>query len=288
MSEDSGLRLGIVPLRPLTVPDLLRGSLDALRRDPGALLGIGFVVAVLGEIAAWVLVLVVFGGARSGPDITEDVGAALPRFLASMLRIAAVSLVGIVLAAVVNTVVPRAVFGHSTGARAALRGGAGALPGLLGVMALTGLLVGAAAGLALVGAMAVVLSPLGLVLSLPPLALVVYLSVVLLLAPSVAVVERATPVAALRRSRDLVHDGTGGWWRVFGVALIAGIVGMVLKTVVFTVFEAISGGSELTGALASVLVAAVVTPWTMALHSLLYVDARCRAEGTEGLWRTAG
>ncbi|MFC7616890.1 hypothetical protein ACFQV2_29005 [Actinokineospora soli] len=153
---------------------------------------------------------------------------------------------------------------------------------------LTALLVAGAAGLAAVGALAVLISPLGAVLALPPLALMVYLTVALVLAPSVAVVERATPVAALRRSRELVHDGAGGWWRVFAVALIAGAVGLVLEKAVSALFDLVSGGAAVAGSLASVLVAAVVAPWTMALHALLYVDGRCRAEGTEGLWRTAG
>ena len=288
MSEEPGLRLGIVPLRPLTVAELVLGAVDALRRNPGALLGVGFGVAVVAEVATWLVLLLVFGGRPVAADLSAEVGTALPPFVASLLRIAVVSLIGLVLAAVVNTVVPRAVFGHSTSAREALRTGSGALPALFGVMALTGLLVGGAAGLAAVGAMAVVISPLGMVLALPPLGLVLYLSVVLLLAPSVAVVERVPPVAALRRSRELVHDGAGGWWRVFAVALIAGVVGMVLNGVVSAVFEVVSGGSAFAESLASVLVATVVTPWTMALHSLIYVDGRCRAEGTEGLWRTAG
>jgi hypothetical protein len=288
MSEDIGLRLGIVPLRPLNVPDLLRGALDAVRRHPGALLGIGFAVAVVGELAARLAVLVAFGGDPAGLDLTGHPGSAFPPFAASLLRTAVFGLVGIVLAAVVNTVVPRAVFGHTTRASAALRAGSPSMPALLGVAVLTGLLVGAAAGLAALGSLAVAISPLGLVLALPPLGLMLYLSVVLLLAPPVAVVERLGPVAALRRSRELVHDGAGGWWRVFGVALIASLVGMAIKVAVYSVFDAISGGTAFADTLGAILVATLVTPWTLALHALLYVDARYRVEGSEGLWRAAG
>ncbi|GGS39308.1 hypothetical protein [Actinokineospora fastidiosa] len=115
-----------------------------------------------------------------------------------------------------------------------------------------------------------------------------YLSVALMLAPSAAVVERVSPVAALRRSQALVHEGTGGWWRVFVVALIASVAGVALRAPTLMLFEAISGGSALAESLGSVLVATVVSPWTMALHALLYIDARSGVEGIDGLWRTAG
>ncbi|MGW5049974.1 hypothetical protein [Actinokineospora sp. NPDC004072] len=263
------VRLGIVPLRPLTIPDLLRGSVDALRRNPGALLGAGLVVAVASEVAAWVAVT----AADPGP-LAEN-----------LIRVATGGLIGILLAAVVNTVVPRAVFGHTTTAAGALRAGSPALPGLLGVTVLTGLVVG---GLGALGLLATRLGPLGMLLSLPVLLAVLYTSVALMLAPSAAVVERLNPVAAMRRSLTLVHEGTGGWWRVFVVALIAGVVGVVLRAPTLAVFAAISDGSALAEALAAIVVATAVSPWTMVLHALLYIDARSGLEGIDGLWRAAG
>ncbi|MFC7616891.1 hypothetical protein ACFQV2_29010 [Actinokineospora soli] len=123
MSGDPGLRLGIVPLRPLTVAELVGGALDAVRRNPGALLGVGFGVAVLAEVASWLAVLVVFGGRPAPADLSGDIGHVLASYGAVLLRTAVVGVVGVVLAAAVNTAVPRAVFGHTTSARAALRAG---------------------------------------------------------------------------------------------------------------------------------------------------------------------
>ncbi|MGX7824960.1 hypothetical protein ACTG9Q_07695 [Actinokineospora sp. 24-640] len=277
---DPALRLGIVPLRPLTVPDLLRGAIDAVRRNPAALLGVGLVVAVLSELAVWAVLVLTLGEVPGPADLGGELD--LTPLLAAMIRIVVVSVVAVVLEAVVNTVVPRAVFGHSMGAVAALRAGSPRLPALLGVLALTGVLIG---GVAAVAALVMLASPLfGPLLVLPLFVLILYLAVALLFAPSLVVVENLSPPAALVRSRALVHGPPAGWWRVLGVVLIAALAGSLLSVLV----ETIGGGGMFASALAAIVVGTVVTPPTLALHALLYVDHRCRTEGIEGLWRTAG
>lgn len=291
MSEQPGvadrpgeaLRLGIVPLRPLTLSDLVSGTIEALRRNKGALFGVGLLVAALTELVVWGLVVLVLGEVPGPLPLDAEWSQIRTYLLATLIRLVVIGVLGLVVHAVVNAVVPRAVFGHTVRAGAALRAGAPRLPALLGALALTSVLVGALAGLTVLSLLTGVFA---LLLMVPPFVAMVYLAVAFLLAPSAIVVEGAGPVAALHRSRQLVH--AVGWWRVFGVMLLSNLVVGLLSAVVSMLFDQVSEGSALAESLAAIMAGAVLAPAALVLQSLLYVDHRCRSEGIEGLWRTAG
>lgn len=283
-TDNEALRLGIVPLRPLTLSDLVSGTMQALRRNPRALFGVGLIVAVVAELVTVAVTVLVVGGLPAVPTTEFPTFEELRPFLvATMIALLVVELMALVLVGVVNVVVPRAVFGHSTGLRAALTAALPKLPRLFGILVAVGMMMIGIATIA-VGAM-VLGGEAGLVLAFPAMVAVVYLSIAFSFAASVAVVENLGIIDSLRRSRTLVH--AVGWWRVFGVLLLAGIATALLAAIIGAVFEGVSGGSSVGTSLASVLTSAVFAPATQVLATLLYVDHRCRSEGIEGLWREA-
>ena len=97
----------------------------------------------------------------------------------------------------------------------------------------------------------------------------------------VVVVERAGPVAALRRSFRLVR---GRFWPIFGTLLLAGIISGIVAQIASFPF-AIPGdlfgdwlGVIFTTA-GSVVAAIVTTPLSANAQTLLYFDGRVRLEG---------
>ena len=96
------------------------------------------------------------------------------------------------------------------------------------------------------------------------------------LATPVAVIERAAPTLALRRSAQL---SAGLRARILGVAalsyLIASVVGGLI---VLTIPPASTIGGEIIVLLVQALVSSVTVPWTAGVVALLYVDTRIRKE----------
>ncbi|MGQ0841829.1 hypothetical protein [Actinokineospora sp.] len=281
------IQLGIVALRPLTLPDFVSGTVQALRRNAAALLVVGFAVAVAAESLRWLLTTLFVGPLPTKAQIETGLltwDELRPMLADYGIRSGVAMLFAVLVAAVVNVVVPRAVFGHTTGLRAALGAALPAVPKLLGLLLAEVVIIG---GLASVGVLALAAGPVGILLLLPALAGVVYLSMAFAFSASVVVVEDSTVIEALRRSRLLVHTG-GGWWRVFGISVLTTVIFGLLALVVSTLFARISGDSLVGAALAAILVGTVLVPANVVIQSLLYVDHRSRREGIDGLWRVAG
>lgn len=109
----------------------------------------------------------------------------------------------------------------------------------------------------------------------------IYLFAAFAVAFPVLLFEDVRGTKALRRSRELIR---GRWWPTFGVLVVSyiltGIVSSAIQGVLFGVVNA--GGdvadavaSSVAGALSSIL----VTPFTAAVVTVLYFDARVRKEG---------
>ncbi|GLZ41433.1 hypothetical protein [Actinokineospora sp. NBRC 105648] len=286
--EPEALQLGIVPLRPLTLTDIVGGAAQALRRNAPALLGIAAVVLVVGELLHRLLTALFIGPVPDPDTIVAgrrpDWALLRPILYDALLELAILAVLGLVITSVVNVVVPRAVFGHTTPPRAALAEAAPALPRLFATTVLTlvvyTLVILIAIMPVLVGGAA------GVLLMLPALAGLVYLAIAFVFAPSVVVVEGVGPAAALDRSRKLVH--AVGWWRVLGILALAQIALGLLALIISTLFDRISGGSLLAQSLAIVIGGILSSPAYAVVQSLLYIDHRARSEGIEGIWRKAG
>jgi hypothetical protein len=269
------LKPGCVPLRPLSVSDILDGSFQVIRRNPRATLGLSAIVAVpsaaltLG-FQAWT----VHGGATSDPD---DPSAAFSRLGDSLLGSLGLVLIGAFIGAILTgmlaAVVTEDVLGHRlTIGQAWLR----ARPR-----------IGALIGLALI---TTVLEVLGLI---PCLVIGVWLWGIWAVAVPVMMVEGTSVRRSLSRSKQLVD---GLFWRVWGIRALGTLLVMVVATIINLPFQVLGGvlggGFSLTDphlsapylaltAVGSILSATITAPVRSAIDALLYVDLRMRKEGLD-------
>ena len=114
---------------------------------------------------------------------------------------------------------------------------------------------------------------------------VVALTIYWFLAVQPVLLESLTPMAALRRSYSLVR---GSWWRVFGFAMLLGLVSLglgILVTIIFAIPLWISGTSAGSAVgdsvlfLAGLAVTTAILPVISIASTLLYYDLRVRKEG---------
>jgi MFS family permease len=292
----------VVPLRPLTLGELLDGAVKVVRRYPRPTLGMSGLLAIVTTLLNVLAVLAtdysslaedVSGGSTSSePDVGASV-ASIPANLVGLLA-------GIVLTGFLVAVVGKAVLGRPTSFRETWEQVRGRILALVGLALLTTLLVIAPLGLAvlvavLLGAVSPWLLLLGVPLVLAGVALSVRLYVRLSLAPAVLVLERAGVRTAMRRSGALVGSALrGDFWRLLLALALVQLIA-VFVTGVLTVPFAVLGGvnavvnpdaggftllfvvTQIGGGLASFL----VSPFVAAARGLLYVDRRMRAEGLD-------
>jgi hypothetical protein len=119
-----------------------------------------------------------------------------------------------------------------------------------------------------------------------------------LVSPSAVVLERAGPVAAVRRAWGLIE---GGWWRTFGLVVLVGIINAIITTAVSVPFSVASvivqsvgatdGGTTFTTSsiaisqaitsVGGVVAGTISYPFVAAAYVLLYIDRRMRREGLD-------
>ncbi|MEO3936106.1 glycerophosphoryl diester phosphodiesterase membrane domain-containing protein [Dermatophilaceae bacterium Soc4.6] len=286
---------GIIPLRPLSVADLLDGAAKHVRRSPGPILGATLVTVALACAPAVIVAgLVSSGSWYSGAGLGSVASA--PE-AAGLLLFLGVSYAVLVLCGALAVPVSRAVMGQPTTTRETWTEVRPRLWRLLVLDAML-LVVAVLPGLGAVVALTLVAdAPGGVVVASGVLALVATLGWVALvvwrtgLAGPVLVLERRGVRAALRRSWSLSRRG---FWRIAGsmtvvsaiAGLVFGVLGLVLGLVTVAVVAVVGYdntafdvalllGTNLTTLVAS----AVVTPFVGSAVALLYVDARMRREG---------
>jgi hypothetical protein len=296
---------GVVPLRPLTVGELLDGAVKVIRRYPRPTIGLSAVVALVTTLLNVVSVLfmdfsdevatlqegassteVGFGSGVSGGELSGVAGG--------IVSIPA----GIFLTGVLIAVVGRAVLGQEATIGEVWQQVRPRIWALIGLALLTSLI--AAAPLLVVGillALAIAAGAGGGVIVLAVLLLLgalgfsAYLYVRLSLAPAALVLEKAGIRTSLRRSGELVK---GAWWRVFGLLLLTAIIELLVTSVLVmpltllgsAILLASPTGGEVAlfvmlSQVASGLAACLVSPFTAGVRALLYVDRRMRAEALD-------
>jgi MFS family permease len=310
-----------VALRPLGVGELLDGAVATLRRDPGPMLGLSAVVAVVSTVlqlvATYVFVRDVaviedFGPEMTGDQLVSTLSDSLWLFVAAVVL---GFLSTVLLTGVLTVVVGRAVLGQRMGVSAAWRAARPRLLKLAGLTLLFGLVVSLpllAATLltAAAGAPAGVVAAVAVVLILAAVPLTVWVYVRFALATPAFMLETtsaedgrtrpATVLGSLQRSAGLVR---GAWWRTFGILLLALVITVIVSQVlsVPAALPALFGGPFVADdgtptlfalviqGIAGVLATTVTAPFTAALTVLLYVDRRIRREGLDiELARAAG
>lgn len=307
---------GVIPLVPLTVGQVLGGALAAFGRYAKQLIGVvlsvyGAALVLGGAAVAAALFslrdhlhrLLHLDGASAA---TTDVRPVVIWGICVLVLGAVVLLVAqAVVQAACAVLVQQGVLGRRVTYRSVLRTAFARLGPVLGSLTLSALAV--AIPLLLAGVAALLLTllagPLRPVTAIP----VVYVAILAVsplttwlwlrmsLAPTVAVVEPYGPLAALRRSRDLVR---GNWWRIFGITLVASLCAGFAADIIMVLIELLGflgvGGALLSdssspsfGAVSLVAVPVmlamlfcefVVLTFPQLVVSLIYVDQRMRKE----------
>ncbi|MFI1652374.1 hypothetical protein ACH4XT_36345 [Streptomyces avidinii] len=316
-----------MPLKPLGLGEVVSASFATFGRYWKQLAGV--MLAVLGlcllvmALLAGVAVAAVYDHIEPvfDPPYGQDPAAEhlTPVIVAGVTLFVLLFAVGLLSMAVLTAVCPavlqQAVLGRPTTFRAMWRTTLRRTPAVLGTLLLTGLIAGAP----VLAAMAVWIplmvvsvagddpSPAALillpVLLLPAIAVSVWLGTRLSLAPAVAVMEKAAPVTALRRSAALVK---GDWWRIFGITLVGSMIAMSIAYMIQMPFQLVGtfgmiplmaeagegaeGADPSTGMIVAlvfgilcIMVGGGVSQmfqigYTQLFSNLLYVDQRIRRE----------
>ncbi len=258
---------GPVPLRPLTVGDVLAVGFGVVRRHFALLAPIAVLLAAAASaISIGILAssgsLDEFVGAQWFEDVLQGRRSSLP---AGMYWATGLSSVVSVLGAMVMAGVATACAGVDAMGRMAVRGAVaerlrGRWPTLIGTAVLVGVAVS-----------------VGLVLLIVP-GVLIYLAWAV--ATPVSTMERASTGAALKRSIALTRGFRG---RILGVTILIILVTYIIDLVVSSAALAIAGPvspvvslivSDAAGAVAS----AVTLSWLGAVMAVLYIDIRIRKE----------
>lgn len=276
---------GCIPLRPLTVSDILDGTFKIIRRNPRVTLGLSAIVAAIQVICTAAFQVLAFHqlsqvrvNDTANPDNPSVPVAPLLTELTSLFSVLVIGAVlGAVLTGMLTTVVTQDVLGVRLSMGEVWRRIKGRMWPLIGLSLLT-----------------TFLADLGLI---PCLVLGVWLWGIWAVAVPALVVEGTTIRGAMRRSRQLV---SGTFWRVWGIralgALVVSIVGSVIG-LPFTVLGVLLSGSglnTLTGAntslpilylvmtsIGSIVTVTFTAPVRAGIDALLYVDLRMRKEGMD-------
>lgn len=244
---------GVIPLRPLQLGDVLGGAFTAFRRYWKPLTGVILLVQGIGILLVALAIGITAVGLDSrlkavfdlpegqAPAADDVVALLLYGIPVAVLLLLTLVLLTATISALCPAVIQEAVLGRPATFSALWRRCWSRLPSVLGVLLCVGLLAGgpvmvlyAACIPPIIASahdasppMAVFVLLLGLLLWMP---VAVWVTIRFGLAPAVAVCEGLGPVAAMRRSWQLVG---GGWWRTFGIAglayLLAAVVGYIVQ-----------------------------------------------------------
>ena len=308
---------GIIPLRPLSIGEIISGAFESLRANPRAmflpslivLTATGALSAVLNYLGASFLLSRVDDLLNSS-DVR--ISGILPVFMGSF----ASQMVGALLTALATTIltgllivaVSRSVLGRIATPGEVWERTRGRILPLIGQTLLITLITIVADIIILVigvvliviiaasvtgpdpGAGAIVITLLAaLALTVIVFIAAAFLVVRLSLAPAALMLENTGVVEGIGRSWALTR---GSFWRVLGILVLAGLItGLVTGTLSFglgMVFGVVPVGlpaaqplvSAVTVLLTSVL-SALVLPFTAAVTALTYIDLRMRTEGLD-------
>jgi hypothetical protein len=278
-----GFKPGIIPLRPLSLGEILDGAFATMRRNPGATLGLAAIVTTIGQLLQVFLILgVTHGDSHASASAVVLIVGALISLIFQL-----------VLSGALTLVIGDAVLGRRMSMSEAVQRVLPRVPALFGVVVLEILV---SLGAALPG---IILAVIAAVIGIPGLAVLIgiadavffsYVVVRLSLSAPALVLEGQRPVAALRRSSALVR---GSWWRVFGITLLVYVVGRLTGGLIGIPFSLLSGvslagsddsytaGGLFWGAIGGIVSGTVSYPIISGSIAILYIDRRMRREGLD-------
>lgn len=299
------IKPGVIPLRPLTLTDILNGAFSYIRANPKATLGLTTIVVVIAQLLGLALQIGPLAAIGELSVLRGEEASRAAEISSSASGVASTLttlLSSIVLSGMLTVIVGRAIFGTGITIADAWRRVRGRLLPLIG-FTLLWLLAIAVPAFAVVFVVVVVASVSGVaafVLAIPLalglVALFVYLWTVLSFAPPLIVLERLGVFPAISRSIRLVK---GDFWRVLGIRLLATLVAGVVAAAVSVPFSLtgqillLSAESTTTTLISLVLVAIggavgqiITAPFSAGAVVLLYTDRRIRAEAFDLVLQT--
>lgn len=299
-----GSRPGIIPLRPLSLGEILDGAFNAIRRFPKVTLGLTLLVVgicVTGSTALGATVMP-WVSAQFGPWETGSTDTDLALGGLSTVDVYGIALfsgLGMALASIIVSGVLVYAIGQITLGRRpspteVWRKVRGRLLGLIGVSLLTGLLVVVVLSVPLlivwlgIAQEATAIIVTGVILFLLACVAAFALSIMLSLAPSALVLEEIGIGLALRRSWRLVRSS---FWRILGITLLTAVIVGTVQQIVgipLTLVATVVGATTESGTwylvlttVSSVLSYTIGAAFTGNVVALLYLDTRMRREGLD-------
>jgi len=306
---------GIIPLRPLSVGDMLGGAFTALRWNPKAIL---VPSAVLGAISGVMLTVLMFFMEKdmlaqvslpaTGQPVTSQ---QWHNFLVPYFKYVAAFggatiiftfVTSVILTGILTIAIGQGVLGRKMALSSVLGEAVLARVGpLLATLLLAGLIisVGLVAAICLSVGIAVLLADVahlvaigvlaGVLVALTAIVFAVIIAIRWSLATPVVMLERLGPMASLARSWRLVR---GSAWRVLGITLLTNLIFGLIGGVIRAPFMVAGGAGAFGGAqlhptvvntvasgVGMIVASTVTAPLTAGIVVLLYADLRMRKEG---------
>lgn len=298
---------GVIPLRPLSLMEILDGSIATARRHPKVTFGLSAAVVAVATLVSLIVTVLSFsgsdvtdGGMFGQTTVTGDELSGFAGDAAASLGVTVVtSLVAqVILTGILTAVMGRAVLGRPVVLGEVWREVRPRLRTLLGLtlsIALLALLaLGLVVGLAVLVGWATATGLgifVGLLLGIGLVVLAVWFAISAGLAGPAIVLEKQSVRGGIRRSFRLVK---GSFWRVFGVLALVQIVATLaggLISVPFVVFASLIAGltdgstydllPQLVSGIGQIGSGCITYPIVAGATALLYVDLRMRREGLD-------
>ncbi len=300
---------GIIPLRPLSLGEILEGAFQSLRVNPRAMflpsLLVNAVIGGLAALAGYLLSQVPV--TSSGPDGVEvNLQIAGAQYGSSTINLLFTVLAAAVLSGLLIVAVSRAVLGRLAtpgevwertkprvwaliGETLLVQVLTIVITVVLGLIAVA-IVAGIGASTDFDSAASVVVAALAvLVIVVVTLVLAFLVGIRLSLAPAALVLENLGVIESMKRSWSLTR---GFFWRILGITLLVQIIvglisGMVGGVIGLIQLLALAASPDAMGILMAVtafltaLVQAVVLPFSAAVTALIYIDVRMRKEGLD-------
>ena len=252
------MKPGIIPLRPLSVGEILDGAFANIRMNPQATLGLSLLFVVAIQVINLFLSYARYHSSGFGA------------FLLALLSEVLFLVMTVALSGCLITVISEAVLGRPLSPSQAFERVKPRIPSLAGLALLIGLIVA-----------------IGFILLVIP---GIFALVALSLSAPAFILERIGVTDSMRRSWALVK---GDFWRVLGILLLGLLIVFVIMLVINIPFFIAAGASTLaTGgdvgwgaliilAIGQIIAGTISQPISAGIVALLYVDRRMRAEGLD-------
>ncbi|MFF0431775.1 hypothetical protein ACFYU9_06070 [Streptomyces sp. NPDC004327] len=312
----AAVKPGVIPLRPLSLGEILDGAVTTMRRYWRTVLTVTVTVAVIMQIAEtltqrYLMPTPATVDPDAGPAevMAQTVESMKAGVIASIPAYVIMIVATLVSAALLTIVISRAVLGRPVDLATAWREARPRLLQLLGLTLLVPLIGAAVMFVAMLpgilletagggGGLVVAGALIGLVA-------MIWLMIRFSLASPALMLERQGVIKALKRSAKLVQ---GSWWRIFGITLLTQLIVAIVAFILALPFgiiavivssdglAGISSGSFQTtwsflliSGIGGIVTSAVTYPVMAGVTVLLYIDQRIRREALDiELTRAAG